>query len=341
MRLLLLAGIILTASCFKQKEQEMFSPPRGERLSLASPLGLPPVPFPADNPPTRATVELGEQLFLSPVLSVDGTRSCATCHQPDNAFAEAIAVSTGVAKRKGRRNAPTLLNAAFFAPQFHDGRAMGLEAQARGPMLNQLEMAHTQESLAAALRKSPWPERFRKAFGEGEPNLTKATQALAAYERTLLSGNSPFDRFYFGKDPKALSERAQRGWEVFRNPQRGNCLVCHTVANDFALFSDQQFHNLGAGMNAQGELTDLGRYEVTKREADKGAFRTPTLRNVALTAPYMHDGSLKTLKEVIDFYIAGGNANDQLDANLKPLTLSAEERADLLAFLESLTGEMP
>lgn len=319
----------------------MFSPPQGEKLAIVAPLGLPPLDYPADNPPTRETVELGEQLFLSPTLSIDGSRSCASCHQPENAFAEATPVSTGVQKRQGRRNAPTLLNAAFFVPQFHDGRAMGLEEQARGPILNELEMAHTEQSLVAALSKEPWPERFAKAFGPGEPTLLKVQQALASYQRTLLSGNSPFDRWYFGKEAQAMSESARRGWELFRNPAKGNCVVCHTVAKDFALFSDQQFHNLGAGMNAQGELTDLGRYEVTKRDEDKGAFRTPTLRNIALTGPYMHDGSLTTLKEVIDFYVAGGNQNEHLDANMRPLELSRQEREDLIAFLEALTGELP
>ncbi len=314
----------------------------GEAVALRSALGLPPVPIPPERPPTAATIELGRQLFSSPDLSVDGTRSCAACHQPAHAFAEEAATSLGVRRQRGKRNAPTLLNAAFLPLQFHDGRADSLEAQASGPILNPIEMAHSKESLLAKLNGSAaWRTKFAAAFGAAAITLDQVTYALAAYERTLISGNSPFDRFAYGGDPSALSPAAQRGLALFRDPQRGNCVACHTIGREYALFTDGLFHNLGAGMDARGELSDLGRYEVTKEERDRGAFRTPTLRNVALTAPYMHDGSLKSLKEVVEFYIAGGNANPQLDPQMRPITLSRQERDDLIAFLESLTGEQP
>jgi cytochrome c peroxidase len=309
--------------------------PIGEKLQLAVPLGLPAL----DQAPAKAAVALGEKLFSSPLLSLDGSRSCASCHSPVNAFAEDQPVSIGVARKKGRRNAPTVLNAVYNRFQFHDGRAVSLEAQASGPILNETEMAHDEKALLAKLAAdSQFPTLFREAFGEGPITLPKIAAALAAFERTLLSGNSAFDRFFYGGYKSALSESAQRGLAVFRDPQRGNCAVCHTIGEKHALFTDQEFHNLGAGLSPQGELLDLGRYEVTKREGDQGKFRTPTLRNIALTAPYMHDGSLKNLREVIDFYIAGGNANPYLDPKMKPLRLTRQEREDLIAFLESLNG---
>ena len=178
------------------------------------------------------------------------------------------------------------------------------------------------------------------AYGDETVTMDRIARAIAAYEQTLVRGNSPFDRFVFGGDKTALSAEAQRGLELFRG--KANCASCHLIGKDNALFADHQFHNLGLGMDPAGELTDLGRFKVSGVEKDKGAFRTPSLRNVAETAPYMHDGSLKTLKEVVDFYVGGGNANPQLDPLIRPLTLfTRQERADLVAFLESLTGDVP
>jgi cytochrome c peroxidase len=171
--------------------------------------------------------------------------------------------------------------------------------------------------------------------------MARVVRAIAAYERTLISGNSPFDRYYFGGEKGALSAAAVRGLAVFRDPAKGNCAACHTIGERSALFTDGLFHNLGTGMDAEGELLDPGRYEQTRVEADRGAFRTPGLRNVAMTAPYMHDGRLKTLREVIDFYIGGGSSNPQLDPLIRPLQLTAPERDDLQHFLEALTGELP
>ena len=168
--------------------------------------------------------------------------------------------------------------------------------------------------------------------------MGKIEKAIAGFEQTLLSGNSPFDRYRYGGERAAISAAAIQGLAVFTDKGRGNCTACHIIGQKFALLTDGGFHNLGAGMNASGELTDLGRYEQTRAEADRGAFRTPNLRNAAKTAPYMHDGSLKTLKDVVDFYVGGGNSNPQLDREIKPLKLSAQDRNDLVAFLESLTG---
>jgi cytochrome c peroxidase len=182
---------------------------------------------------------------------------------------------------------------------------------------------------------------FEGAFGPGAITMAKLEKAIASFERTLLSGNSPFDRYFFGGDLKAMSPEAIRGLEIFNNTKKGNCSVCHKIGEQNAPFTDGKFHNIGVGVDANGELTDLGRYDQTKDEHDKGAFKTPTLRNVAQTGPYMHDGKQKTLKEVVDFYVGGGTSNPQLDKEIKELKLSGQERADLVAFMEALTGETP
>jgi cytochrome c peroxidase len=304
---------------------------------------LPELPIPADNPPTAMTIALGKKLYFSPILSVDKTLSCASCHDPRLGFADGRSVSVGVHGRSGKRNAPTVLNAAYNKLQFWDGRAANLEAQVSGPMLNSIEMGHSLEGVERNCAEDAEIRRmFEAAFGPGPPTMVGVMKAIASFERTLLSGNSPADRFLFGGDKGALSASAQRGLEVFRNPRKGNCTLCHTMQSRFALFTDNAFHNLGAGLDPRGEIPDLGRYLQTHREGDQGAFRTPSLRNVALTAPYMHDGSLKTLKEVVDFYVGGGSSNPFLDRQINPLThLTGQERNDLTAFLEALTGELP
>jgi cytochrome c peroxidase len=227
--------------------------------------------------------------------------------------------------------------------QFWDGRAESLEAQVSGPMLNSVEMGHTLEGVLQGCSNDPeLPKMFERAFGPGPPTMDKIMKAIASFERTLVSGNSAFDRFFYGGEEHALTVQAQRGLEVFRNPRKGNCVVCHTIEDKYALFTDHKFHNLGVGLDPEGNIKDAGRYTQTRRPGDQGAFRTPSLRNVAQTAPYMHDGSLKTLKEVVDFYVGGGSSNEFLDPEIKPLThLTRQEREDLVAFLESLTGEEP
>ncbi len=311
-------------------------------MEIAAPFGLPAVPRPAGNPPTAEAIELGRRLFFEPALSADGTISCASCHRPEHGFADPRALSKGVGGQDGPRNTPTVLNGVYFERQFHDGRADSLEEQVEGPVTSPVEMAQTRAGAVARIGAAgDYQTGFERAFGPGPVTFEKIAMAIASFERTLVSGDSPFDRFYFGRDPAALSEEARRGWEVFRLPEKGDCAVCHLVGARAALFTDNLFHNLGVGLDAGGDLTDLGRSNVTGRDADRGAFKTPSLRNVALTAPYMHDGSLKTLREVIDFYAVGGRPNPSLDPEIKPLLLSEQDRRDLEAFLESLTGTMP
>lgn len=316
--------------------------PIGKPMSLPAPLGLPPVPVPADNPLTEETVALGRRLYYDTALSVDNTVSCATCHHPEFGFSDGKPVSTGVAGKTGTRNSPTVLNAAYFTQQFWDGRSPSLEKQAEGPVENPVEMAHTLAAVETRLAAdATYVAAFEKAFGPGPITYEKAAKAIAAFERTIISGDSPFDRYYFGGDKTALSAPARRGLEIFRDPKKGNCAVCHTIGEKDALFTDNKFHNIGVGVRDQ-QPTDPGRFAVTGLAADRGAFKTPTLRNIALTGPYLHDGSLRTLKEVIDFYIGGGNSNPALDKEIHALDfLTGQERKDLQAFLESLTGTPP
>jgi cytochrome c peroxidase len=317
--------------------------PVGQMIEIAVPLGLPPLSLPADNPPTKDAIELGRRLYYDPGLSKDNTVSCAFCHSPKAGFSDGQKTSVGVGGKRGGRNAPTVWNSAYNSEQFWDGRSPSLEDQAGGPILNPIEMANTEEAVVRKLNdNSSYAAEFEKAFGKGPVTFQKIRFAIASFERTVLSGDSPFDRYQYRSEKRAMSGAAIRGLEVFKDAKKGNCAVCHTIEEKHALFTDNKYHNLGVGMDKKGELTDLGRYEVTKREEDRGAFKTPTLRNIARSAPYMHDGSLKTLKEVVDFYVGGGNANKNLDKEIKPLEhLSKQERADLVAFMEALTGVDP
>ncbi len=210
------------------------------------------------------------------------------------------------------------------------------------PIADPNEMNQTHEVSVSKIRNDPtYKAEFAEAFGPGTITLRKIEKSLASFERTLLSGNSRFDQYQFCGNRKALSAAAIKGFAIFTDPKRGNCVTCHTVNEKFALFTDGKFHNTGVGVDGEGKFTDLGRYNQTKLESDKGAFKTPDLRNVAVSAPYMHDGSLKTLKDVVDFYVGGGNSNPYLDKEMKAISLSAQDRADLVEFLKSLTGEMP
>jgi cytochrome c peroxidase len=315
--------------------------PIGKPVTISVPLGLPPVPVPAGNPPTAATIALGRRLYYEPVLSADSTISCASCHVPAEGFADPRTVSVGVGGKLGARNSPPVANAAYYVTQFWDGRAASLEKQVEGPVQNPVEMAHTLKGVEQRLNADPaYREQFAQAFGTGRITFEMIEKAIASFERTVLMGNSPFDRWYYGHGENAISASAKRGFDVFRRVDKGNCASCHAFSESNALFSDNQFHNLGVGVKDEMP-TDMGRYDVTKIDADRGAFKTPSLRNVALTAPYMHDGSLKTLKDVVDFYVGGGSSNPYRDPKIKSLALTGQERADLVAFLESLTGEAP
>jgi cytochrome c peroxidase len=317
--------------------------PLGTPASIHSPLGLPPVPIPPENPPTVQTIALGRRLFYDQRLSKDNTLACASCHNPKFYFTDGLQFSKGVGGEVGVRNAPTLLNVAYQPFQFWDGRALNLEDQAASPIANPIEMNQSHDVSVSKLRRDPvYRAMFRDAFGTEDVTLKRIENALASFERTLLSGNSAFDRFQYGHDSNALTPQQVRGLAIFINPVKGNCAACHTINAQYALFTDGKFHNLGEGVGDDGtSFKDTGRYHQTGIETDRGAFKTPTLRNVARTAPYMHDGSLGTLKAVVDFYAGGGNSNPNLDKEIKSIHLSGQDREDLVSFLNSLTGDLP
>lgn len=298
------------------------------------PLGLKGAPDdPDDNPTTAEKVALGKALYFDKRLSADGTVSCATCHDPSKGWTDRSPVSTGIKGQKGGRSAPTVLNAAYMDVQFWDGRAPSLEEQAKGPIQNPIEMGSTHELTVKRLAGiKGYAPLFQAAFGDETVDIGRVAKAIAAFERTVLTGNSPYDRWQAG-DKTAMSAAAVRGFNLFNDPKRANCSICHDGFN----FSDSDFHNLGVGLKAK--KPDLGRYEITKAEKDKGAFKTPTLRNLADTAPYMHDGSEKTLKQVVEFYNRGGEKNPQLDGRIRPLGLKPAEVDDVVAFLDALNGD--
>lgn len=294
------------------------------------PLG--PVPIPPDNPQTEAKIALGRQLFFDPRLSADHTISCATCHVPEEAWANHNKVDTGIGGRTGTRNSGTILNAGYMRFQFWDGRATSLEDQALGPIHNPVEMGEDLQHVVVKLKAiASYRADFKAVFGT-DVTTDGLARALASFQRTVVSGPAPYDRYLAG-DTTALPAAAVRGQQLFTG--KAGCSACHAGP----LFSDQSFHNVGVGMDRTDP--DIGREEVTKDPADRGKFKTPSLRNVALTWPYLHDGSAATLADVVEFYDRGGIANPTLDARIKPLELTADEQADLVAFLQALTGTLP
>ena len=306
------------------------------KYTLELPLGLQAdaVYIPESNPLSSEKIALGRLLYFEKRLSKNNSMSCATCHHPYHGFAEPSATSEGVGGTFGKRNAPTVINRLFSKEQFWDGRAADLEEQAHGPLTNPIEMAMpSHDEVVARLKAVPgYGPVFEKAFGTPEVTMERVAQAIASYERTVVSGNSPYDRFLAG-DKDALSPSAVRGLALFNG--KANCQTCHAGFN----FTDESYHNLGVGMG--GSDPDLGRYTVTKAESEKGAFKTPTLRNVAQTPPYMHDGSEATLRAVVDFYNRGGRPNPNLAKEIKPLGLTPQEATDLVAFMEALTADVP
>ena len=284
---------------------------------VEAPLGLDAyMPAPAENPLTRDKVASGRRLFSDRRLSRDRSLSCASCHDPKRSFTDGRIVAQGIGGKKGPRNAPTLINRGYGASHFWDGRAPTLEKQVLEPIFNPIELALTPEELE---------ERFKMP-------AQKIANALASYVRTIRSGNSPFDRYLSG-DRGALSEEATQGLNLFRG--KANCAACHSGPT----LTDERFHNTGIAFR-EGARPDDGRYKVTGKPEDKGAFKTPTLREIARTAPYMHDGSLATIDEVIEYYDGGGKANPSLDREVRPLRLNAGEKKALAAFLRSLTGQV-
>ena len=352
------------------------APPIPEAGPLAGPRSLHQVGLPAeltrkairrDNPQTAEKIALGKKLFFEGRLSADGTVACATCHDPARAFTDGRPASIGIHGRAGQRNAPTILNALYNKAQFWDGRAETLEDQAAFPIFNPVEMG--QPTLDAAVDKIAGIEEYRRAFQKvfGHPvNGTDLVRAIAAYERTLVSFDSPFDHFIAG-DKNAIDDSAKRGWELFNT--KALCNKCHALTDtkrDVTNFTDFDYHNIGIGIirhnvvplarKAQREIasgnleavdraaigTDmsvLGRFLITKKEADMAAFKTPNLRNVLVTAPYFHDGSQETLWDVVDHYNKGdGLQNPWLDEDIQPLALTERDIDDLVAFLASLTS---
>ncbi len=309
-------------------------PPEGP----AVPRGLVPIIWPDDNPYTPAKAELGWLLFFDPRLSSDGSVSCASCHSPAHAFTDGRPVSTGIGRQQGGRSAPSIINRVYGAAQFWDGRAASLEEQAKGPLANPLEMTHekdTGRAHATTVQRlgqvTDYRKRFKEVFGDEKFTIDHLAQAIATFERTVLSGNAPYDRFKAG-DTSALSAGQQRGMNIFFS-NNARCDSCH----DGAAFTTNQFANIGIGMDKA--KPDLGRYNVTHNEADKGAFKTPGLREVALSGPYMHDGSLKTLEEVVEHYNKGGIKNRWLHQDIRPLNLTVQDKKDLVDFLHALSGE--
>ena len=335
-------------------------------LSVNPPLGLPPATSQLD----PAEIDLGRQLFFDRRLSINETLSCAMCHIPEQGFTQnELATPVGHLGKGGRRNVPSLYNVTFAENLFLDGRERSLEAQIWSPLLAENEMAN--ESREAVLAKLALNARYKARFAETfDEGLTESTlgRALAAYQRALLSGDSPFDRWYFGGERstglgsgvEGYPALAARGFAVFRDK---GCASCHRINDSSALFTDGQFHNTGTGYRRVGRalrppsvqlapgvfvvptvdaetetFTDDGRYEVTGLEADKWRYRTPSLRNVALTSPYMHDGSIATLEGVVAFYAKGGGGDPAQDSRTRSVQLMQADQEALVAFLRTLTS---
>ena len=333
----------------------------------APPLGVDPVVWdtlvPKDNRPTAARIELGRKLYFDMRLSRDGTVACATCHDVSRGFTDRRAVSEGIGDQLGQRNAPTTLNAVFFDDLFLDGRADTLEAQAKLPILNPIEMGQpSPEATMAGIVKDPEYRRlFRNAYRR-EPNYEDLARAIAAFERTLVFLDSPFDRFLAGEE-NAISSDAKAGWALFNGKAR--CMTCHAMNASNPIGTDNRFHNVGVSARKQNfedlvggalkalekedgvdvidrmaletEFSELGRFLVSRQQVDIGAFKTLQVRNVGVTAPYMHDGSMRTLWDVMDHYNKGGEANPFLDGGIEALALTEDEIDQMVEWMFSLT----
>jgi len=342
------------------------NPANHEPLDFELPLGLAAgaaqVQGVDKNPLTRAKIELGRQLYFDPRLSADVKISCASCHNPDEGYGRHTQFGVGIRDQTGGRNSPVSYNRILSGPQFWDGRAASLEEQAIGPIANPIEMGHTHEACEVCLTGVPgYKLQFEKIFGKLD--IQAVGQALASFERAIVSGPTPNDYYdrlkpfldldadeikddpelsakfeLASKDAKdhPLSESAKRGREIYFSNEKGNCSACHVGAN----LTDEKYHNIGIGMDK--EKPDIGREEVSKDPKDRGAFKTPTVRNVALSGPYMHDGSLNTLEEVVEWYAKGGHPNPSLSDKIKKLNLTDQDKKDLVEFMkQGCTGEFP
>ena len=294
------------------------------------PAGLPAIPWPKDNPYSPEKAELGRLLFFDARLSADFSITCATCHSPRSAYSDRAPVSTGIRGQKGTRHAPTIVNSAYGLAQFWDGRAPTLEEQMKGPVANPIEMGMSHDVVVNRLQASSgYRALFSHVFGTEEISIDEVAKAIATFERTVLSGNSPYDRYQAG-NKKAMTAPQIRGMDIFLKKK---CDKCHEGSN----FSDGKFHNIGVGVDDANP--DVGRFGITHDSRDWSAFKTPTLREAAGRAPYMHDGSLKNLRQVVEYYDKGGNPNKNLDADIKRLKLSDRDKDDLVEFLQALSGE--
>ena len=323
-RVTIIAGAAaLVSTFFLSAQTKGPTPPK-------APLGLIPVQWPRDNPYSPEKVELGKLLYFDTRLSADNTVACATCHGLKNGFTDGAPVSTGIRGQKGGRSAPTVINRAYTQTQFWDGRAPSLEEQAKGPIQNPIEMGYTHEACVAKLKTiKGYVDMFEKVFGTRDFNIDHVAKAIATFERTVLSGNSAYDKYKAG-NKSAMNASAVRGLAIF---EKKKCDQCHEGVN----FTLGAFHNLGVGTDKPNP--DEGRSAISKDPKDWGAFKTPTLRDISRTAPYMHDGSLKSLEEVVDYYDKGGMPNKNLDERMKKLNLTAQEKQDLVAFMKALDGD--
>jgi cytochrome c peroxidase len=341
----------------------------------STPLGLPPVQIPDNNPQTPEKIALGEKLYNETRFSTTGEVGCFTCHDQKKAFTDSpLKTSEGINKLTGTRNSPTVINSAYFTTQFWDGRSPDLEDQALQPFINPVEHGlKNYDPILEIVREDPeYAKAFKEVFGKTGEDITmrEVVLAIASFERTVISGNSPFDRYFFGREEDALTEQQVRGFDLFVN--QGRCVSCHVVEQTQALFTDNRFHNIGVGINniqadvpklagnflaadmtlsevdvevlTDAKTSELGRFAISHGFDDLGSFKTPTLRNVAVTAPYMHDGSIETLKDVVIHYNNGGvtdvgdPVNDFLSGGIRALDLDEDQIDDLVAFMEALTS---
>jgi cytochrome c peroxidase len=365
---LALAGLVVAAPCAASADEAIDE--RALARIQAPPLGLPAVPVPAHSPPTPERIALGRKLFFDRRMSHNNTMSCAMCHVPEQGFTNnELATPIGVSGRSVRRNAPTVLNVAYQESLFHDGRDTSLETQVIGPLVAHNELANPSIGylVAKIAHLADYEWLFEAAFG-GPASIERIGRAIASWERSLLAGESAFDRWRYGGQAEALTETQRRGFALFTG--KAGCTACHAIGEETALFTDHGFHDTGLGYRAEAQRrasggavsveiapgaftkleraavdavgeppqADLGRYEVTLDPDDLWRFKTPGLRNVARTAPYMHDGSLRRLEDVVRFYDRGGVPHEGLDPAIRPLGLSEAEIGALVAFLQSLTA---
>ncbi len=340
----------------------------------AQPLGLPPLPIPENNPQSPEKIKLGDKLYHDKRFSADGKVSCATCHAEDKGFTDNLRVSKGFMGKQGTRNAPTVINAAYMKTQFWDGREPDLEGQSKQPPINPVEggLKNHQPIIDVIKDDDDYQKMFNQVFDVDakDVSMEHVSKAIASFERTVISGNSAFDQYQYGGDKVALNTSQIRGLGIFLG--KGRCVSCHVIEQTQALFTDNRFHNIGIGFKklkdneaktasaflqkkragadvdvtvlTQENMSELGRFAVTENPTQVGAFKTSTLRNIAVTQPYMHDGSLETLEDVVDFYNNGGRVKETdpvsgfQSGGIRLLDLTDEEKKDLVNFLKALTS---